>query len=134
MMTAEQLEITQRVLKGVFGESAPVARIDEDGGSVMGEAVIVVDAFTIMEVTIQVPSIKGMLSVPAYSLDVAVPYRGGRYEPDGCDITDVKTDRSFYAIVLELAQHIARMRADAIMEDLMIEAQVKEWEAERAAV
>lgn len=116
-MTNEQLEIAQTVLQSVFGEKAPTARLDASGG---GEPVLVVDAFTIMDIEIEVPSIKGPVKVPAFSLDVAV---------DG-DVTDLKTDRSFYAIVLELVQHIARMLADQVMENLMIDAWVKEWEAD----
>ncbi len=46
------------------------------------------------------------------------------------DVVEVKVDRSFPAIVLALVSEIAKMKATASLENLEMDALVKEWESE----
>lgn len=106
MLNQKQVEIVREVLTGAFGQSVPLIQAD-------GEF-ICADGWTITEGDVEIRSILGYANVPGFSL------YGGEEE--------VMADRSFYAVVLRLAQEIATQRAERVLEKLATDDFVRDLE------
>lgn len=113
-LTAEHVGITNQCLRAAFGDTAPVARLDDEQ--------IAVDLWTISVEEKPDPRVPD-----SYTLDVGVPV-GGRDEPGGVDIVLVYQDRGFAYVVRRLAEVIAAYRVDIVLDRLAADQFVKDKE------
>ena len=102
-MTIRDLLKVQDCLNAAFpNDAAPVANF-------IGGNIVVYNA-EIREVDIG--------NETGYSLSVGVPYAGFHDEPDGVDVIEIRTSRSFDNVILALVANIAECRATRVLNQL----------------
>lgn len=98
------VEVTNKVLKSVFGENAPVAKLDNDS--------IIVDRFSISTTGVTVETIRGDIQVLGFSLN----------DEDGI----LAVDRSFHEVLHALVDNVSYQLTEAVLDSVSMDEYVRQ--------